>query len=59
MQANGTVIRIWRIGDIEYTETKQFAVSRAGKLSFKELVKMPYQKYATKDGRRRATFPVR
>ena len=39
MQANGTVIRIWRIGDIEYTETKQFAVSRAGKLSFKELVK--------------------
>ena len=32
MQANGTVIRIWRIGDIEYTETKQFAVSRAGKL---------------------------
>ncbi|HGF7798961.1 TFIIB-type zinc ribbon-containing protein [Enterococcus faecium] len=39
MQANGTVIRIWRIGDIEYTETKQFAVSRAGKLSFNELVK--------------------
>lgn len=39
LQANGTVIRIWRVGDIEYTETKQFAVHRKGALSFKELVK--------------------
>ncbi|MBF8807461.1 MAG: TFIIB-type zinc ribbon-containing protein [Enterococcus lacertideformus] len=39
LQANGTVIRIWRVGDIEYTETKQFAVHREGTLSFKELVK--------------------
>ncbi len=39
MQATGTVIRIWRVGDIEYTETKQFAVHREGSLSFKELVK--------------------
>lgn len=39
LQANGTVIRIWRVGDIEYTETKQYAVQREGKLSFKELVK--------------------
>ena len=39
LQANGTVIRIWRVGDIEYTETKQFAVHRQGALSFKELVK--------------------
>lgn len=39
LQANGTVIRIWRVGDIEYTETKQFAVHREGALSFKELVK--------------------
>lgn len=39
LQANGTVIRIWRVGDIEYTETKQFAVHREGSLSFKELVK--------------------
>lgn len=38
-QANGTVLRVWRVGDIEYTETKQFAVHREGKLSFKELVK--------------------
>ncbi|MGX7173788.1 ATP-binding protein [Enterococcus ratti] len=39
LQATGTVIRIWRVGDIEYTETKQFSVHRAGTLSFKELVK--------------------
>ncbi|MDB7100794.1 ATP-binding protein [Enterococcus mundtii] len=39
LQANGTVVRIWRVGDIEYTETKQYAVHREGKLSFKELVK--------------------
>ncbi|MGM9903192.1 hypothetical protein A5844_002425 [Enterococcus sp. 10A9_DIV0425] len=39
LQANGTVIRIWRVGDIEYTETKQYAIHREGKLSFKELVK--------------------
>ena len=35
----GTKIRVWRIGEIEYTETKQFDVRRRGKLSFKELVK--------------------
>lgn len=35
----GTTIRIWRVGDIEYTETKQFDVERQGKLSFKELIK--------------------
>lgn len=35
----GTTIRIWRVGDIEYTETQQFDVERQGKLSFKELIK--------------------
>jgi len=39
LQGTGTAIRIWRVGDIEYTETKQFNVGRKGKLSFKELVK--------------------
>lgn len=39
LQAMGTSIRIWQIGDIEYTETKQYDVTRAGKLSFKELIK--------------------
>lgn len=35
----GTSLRVWRVGDIEYTETKQFDVSRQGKLTFKNLVK--------------------
>ena len=48
LQATGTSIRIWRVGDIEYTETKRFNVGRSGKLSFKELVKMPCQKRPTK-----------
>lgn len=39
MNGLGTTIRIWRIGDIEYTETKQFDVQRQGKISFKELIK--------------------
>ncbi|MBP1044762.1 TFIIB-type zinc ribbon-containing protein [Enterococcus sp. BWM-S5] len=39
MHAEGTTLRVWRTGDTEYTETKQFAVRRKGKLSFKELIK--------------------
>lgn len=39
LMGNGTSIRVWIIGDIEYTETKQYAISRKGKLTFKGLVK--------------------
>lgn len=39
LNAMGTAIRVWRVGDIEYTETKQFDVERQGKISFKELIK--------------------
>lgn len=39
LNARGTAIRVWRVGDIEYTETKQFDVERQGKISFKELIK--------------------
>lgn len=35
----GTSLRVWIIGDIEYTETKQYEVRRAGKLKFRNLVK--------------------
>ncbi|HIY57541.1 MAG TPA: TFIIB-type zinc ribbon-containing protein [Candidatus Tetragenococcus pullicola] len=35
----GTSLRVWRVGDIEYTETKQFDVTRKGHLIFKNLVK--------------------
>lgn len=34
-----TSLRVWMIGDIEYTETKQYEVHRAGKFSFKDLIK--------------------
>lgn len=39
LTGNGTSIRVWIVGDIEYTETKQYAISRKGNLIFKELVK--------------------
>lgn len=39
LNAMGTKIRVWRVGDIEYTETKQFDIERHGKISFKELIK--------------------
>ena len=48
LQATGTSIRIWRVGDIEYTETKRFNVGRSGKLSFKELVKNALSKTSNK-----------
>lgn len=43
---NGTArdIRVWRVGDIEYTETKIFAVRRAGKVYFRHLPKTALQK---------------
>ncbi|BDQ61333.1 hypothetical protein EfsSVR2332_14110 [Enterococcus faecalis] len=57
LQATGTSIRIWRVGDIEYTETKRFNVGRSGKLSFKELVKNALsKKRPTKNGGRRSTI---
>lgn len=43
---NGTAkdIRVWRVGDTEYTETKTFAVRRAGRVSFRHLPKTALQK---------------
>ena len=43
---NGTAkdIRIWRVGDMEYTETKVYEIRRAGKISFKNLPKTALQK---------------
>ena len=43
---NGTArdLRIWRVGDIEYTETKVFAIRRAGKVMFNHLPKTALQK---------------
>ncbi|MHC5248834.1 TFIIB-type zinc ribbon-containing protein [Enterococcus sp. LJL90] len=39
LSATGTAIRVWRVGDIEYTETKIYQVQRKGKLAFFDLVK--------------------
>lgn len=34
----GTSIRMWVLGDIEYTETKEFAIHRRGNLHFREYI---------------------
>ncbi|MBP2099768.1 ATP-binding protein [Enterococcus rivorum] len=39
INAVGTNFRIWRAGDIEYTETKQFDITREAKMTFKEIIK--------------------
>lgn len=39
MDAKANKIRIWRAGDIEYTETKQYAIIRKGLISFVDLMK--------------------
>jgi len=44
MSAQATNIRVWRIGDIEYTETKQYSIFRKGITSFKDLTKNALKK---------------
>ncbi|MDR1567660.1 MAG: TFIIB-type zinc ribbon-containing protein [Streptococcaceae bacterium] len=39
LSATGKKLRIWRVGDLEYTETKIFAVIRVGLLHFTDLLK--------------------
>lgn len=39
LSGSGTSIRVWRVGELEYTETKQFSVQRQGNFRFKDLVK--------------------
>ena len=39
LSGTGTSLRIWRVGEIEYTEHKQFAVYRRGKMRINELIK--------------------
>lgn len=43
---NGTArdVRVWRVGDMEYTETKTFAVRRSGTFQFKHIPKTALQK---------------
>lgn len=46
---NGTArdVRVWRAGDLEYTETRTYAIRRAGKTSFHHLPKTALQKAET------------
>ena len=44
MSANGTKVRVWRSGDIEYTERQNFQVEREGKISFDGITKQALKK---------------
>jgi DNA-directed RNA polymerase subunit RPC12/RpoP len=46
LQANGTNIRVWVAGDVEFTETKQYNISRSGKMTFSNLIKNALSKNA-------------
>lgn len=39
MDAKGNKLRVWRVGDIEYTETKQYGIIRKGTIAFRDLMK--------------------
>ena len=49
LNGTGTSIRIWRVGDIEYTETKQYDVFRQGTMQFNDLVKNALTKNVQKN----------
>lgn len=44
MSGTAKDIRVWRVGDIEYTETKIYSIRRAGKVIFRHLPKTALQK---------------
>jgi DNA-directed RNA polymerase subunit RPC12/RpoP len=44
MSAEGTNLRVWVAGEVEYTEHSKYAVRRAGDTVFKDLVKNALQK---------------
>lgn len=44
MDAQGTNIRVWRSGDMEYTETKYYSIEREGTVSLSQLSKNALQK---------------
>ena len=44
LDAQGTNIRVWRMGDTEYTETKYYQIERGGKVELSNLSKNALQK---------------
>lgn len=39
MEAEATNVRIWRVGDVEYTETAKYELVRRGGISFRDMAK--------------------
>lgn len=46
-QGTAKDLRVWRVGDTEYTETKTYEIRRAGKIFFRHLPKTALQKAET------------
>ncbi len=44
MSGTARDVRVWRVGDTEYTETKTYAIRREGELNFRHLPKTALQK---------------
>ena len=44
MNGSARDVRVWRVGDLEYTETKLYSINRVGKISYKNLPKTALQK---------------
>ena len=44
MNASATNVRVWRVGDLEYTETKHYNVERAGNIHLEEMTRNALKK---------------
>lgn len=42
LEADATRVRVWRAGDIEYTETSKFNIIRSGNIHFEDIVTSAY-----------------
>ena len=55
MNGSARDVRVWRVGDLEYTETKLYSINRVGKISYKNLPKTALQK--AQNARLKGIFP--
>ncbi|MGY3703670.1 ATP-binding protein [Vagococcus martis] len=44
VDATGTKITVWRVGETEYTRTRKYKLTRGGKIEFRDLIKNALQK---------------
>ena len=42
MRASATRLRVWRVGNVEYTETSKFHIHRAGEIHFEDITMSAY-----------------